>query len=131
MSKKVTVSFPGGKKVDGHFKGLVVKTDQPIEQGGEGTAPSPFDLFWISLATCSGFYALEFCQSRQLPTEGLGVELIAERNEQEKRFDKVRVEVKLPTGFPEKYREALKRAVEFCTVKKHVLQAPEFETVLI
>ncbi|WP_091348654.1 OsmC family protein [Anaerobranca gottschalkii] len=39
--------------------------------GGEGSAPTPFDLFLSSIATCAGVYALGFCQSKGLSTEGL------------------------------------------------------------
>ncbi len=131
MNKTVTVRFPGGKKVDAEYNGMTVHTDQSVEHGGEGSAVEPFDLFWASLAACSGIYALEFCKTRTLPSEGLAVRLVAERNEAEKRYDRVKVEVVLPSGFPEKYREALKRSVDLCAVKKHILKPPEFETVLI
>ena len=58
------VSFPGGLKVDAEYKGFTVKTDQPEGEGGENTAPSPFDLFFCSVGTCAGFYVLSFCRER-------------------------------------------------------------------
>ena len=61
---EIKVTFPGGLRVDAEYKGFVVKTDQPVHQGGEGTASSPFDLFLISIATCAGFYAVAFCKER-------------------------------------------------------------------
>ena len=36
---EITMNFPGGKRVDALFDGFQVKTDQPKEEGGEGTAP--------------------------------------------------------------------------------------------
>ena len=35
--------------------------------------------------------------------------------------------ITLPPGFPEKYRTAIERAVDHCTVKKHILEPPRFE----
>ncbi len=38
-------------------------------------------------------------------------------------IDKVTITVDLPAGFPEKYRFALVKAVDHCTVKAHILPA--------
>jgi putative redox protein len=131
MKKSVSVSFPGGKKVDARLGEWTVHTDQPAKSGGDGTAPNPFELFFASLAACAGFYALEFCQARELSTEGLAVQLDAERDEEKKLFTPIKIEVTLPTGFPEKYRKALLKSVNLCTVKKHIINTPEFEVVLV
>lgn len=119
------VSFPGGVAVEATFHGHTVRTDQPVPNGA-GSAMSPFDLFFASLATCMGFYALRFCQERGIETEGLGVKLNTQRDESKKRVAKVVVELSLPAGFPEKYRDAILRAVDLCAVKRHVLEPPEF-----
>lgn len=120
------VSFPGGVAVEATFHGHTVRTDQPTPKGDD-SAMSPFDLFFASLATCMGFYALRFCQEREIATEGLGVTLSTRRDEEKKRVAKVVVELRLPEGFPEKYRPAILRAVDLCAVKRHVLDPPEFE----
>ena len=44
------VSFPGGKRVDAEWGSRVIRTDQSVAHGGNGTAPEPFDLFLASLA---------------------------------------------------------------------------------
>ena len=117
--------------MDARLGDLVLHTDQPVSDGGDGSAPSPFMIFLGSLAACAGFYALEFCQSRQLSMEGLGVTLHATRNEEKKLFDQMRIELKLPVDFPEKYKAAIVRAVDLCTVKKHIMHSPNFETVVV
>jgi len=119
------VSFPGGVAVEATFHGHTVRTDQPAPNGAD-SAMSPFDLFFASLATCMGFYALRFCQERQIATEGLRVNLNTVRTEDKKRVAKVAVELTLPAGFPEKYRDAILRAVDHCAVKRAVLEPPEF-----
>lgn len=92
---------------------------------------SPFDLFLASIATCMAFYALRFCQERNLSTEGLGLTLEPIRDEQAKRVSLIRVELVLPSAFPEKYRPAIGRAVDHCAVKKHILEPPAFELQLV
>ena len=121
------VRFPGGVAVEAIHAGMTIRTDQPVAAGGAGSAPSPFDLFLVSLSTCAGFYALRFCQERGLPTEGLGVTMDWERSPETKLISKIRISVKLPEGFPEKYRSAILRATDQCAVKKHLVSPPEIE----
>jgi len=123
------IRFPGGLRVDAHHEGFRVRTDQPAAAGGTGAAPSPFDLFLTSIGTCAGFYALSFCRRRNLDTEGLALALSLERRPQNKRVTRIRIEIALPPAFPEKYRDALLRAVDQCAVKRHILEPPVFEIV--
>lgn len=126
-AKELIVKFGDGLKVDVEYKGFVVRTDQPAREGGGGTAPSPFDYFLVSLAACAGFYALAFCRERKISVDGLGVTMSTERGEVSKMIDKVTISVDLPADFPEKYRFALIKAVDHCTVKAHILRPPQFE----
>jgi putative redox protein len=125
----IDIQFPGGLAVEALFNGFRVRTGQPVVQGGGGTAPSPFDLFFASLGTCAGFYALRFCQQRELDTDGLAVRLTTETDAARKGVSHVRIEIGLPRGFPEKYCEAIIRAIDQCTVKRHILDPPVFEVM--
>jgi putative redox protein len=120
----IEVRFPGGKKVEAAFGGYCVVTDQPASSGGEGTAPSPFDLFLASIATCAGFYALRFCQERNLDTDGLKVSMETERDASRKKIVKLKIAIDLPERFPERYREAILRSVGQCPVKRHLEEPP-------
>lgn len=122
------VFFPGNKKVHARYKDFIIETDQPVKSGGDGTAPAPFDLFLASLATCAGIYVLSFLRQRELPTEGAGLVLRPERDPETKMLKKISLEIKLPAGFPEKYREAVIRAADQCAVKRHLDNPPAFET---
>lgn len=126
---EINVTFPGGSKVNAELDGQVVRTDQPVSAGGEGSAPTPFEYFLASLATCAGIYVLSFCQSREIPTEGLALnqQMTFEPTEDGKqRLALVSLEITLPHGFPEKYRDAVVRAANLCTVKKVLMDPPEF-----
>lgn len=129
-AQELKVVFGDNYKIDVAYKGFTVKTDQPVRDGGDGTAPSPFDYFLVSLAACAGYYALAFCKERQLSTDGLGVTMATERGEVSKMIDKITLTVDLPRGFPDKYRLAITKAVDHCTVKAHILRAPLFEVVV-
>ena len=123
------ITFPGGVAVNAQYGGYTVATDQPPPLGA-GTAPSPFALFLASLGTCAGFFALRFCQEREIDAADLRLGLTFERDPQSKRIGRIQIHVEPPTGFPEKYRAALARAIDQCTVKRHIVEPPEFEVVI-
>lgn len=123
------ITFPGGVQVSALHKGFAVVTDQPEVNGGQNTAPSPFDLFLVSLGTCAGFFALRFCQQRGLQTAGMRLTLDTDRNAETKRLDRVAITLHLPEGFPEKYRDAIIRATDQCAVKKALIDPPEVAVI--
>ena len=124
---EMIIDFPGGARVDAHFGPFTVKTDQPPQGGGEGSAPTPFAMFLSTIGTCAGIYALGFCRQRGLSTDGLRIIQRSASNPSTGMVEKVDLEIELPSGFPEKYRGAIINAVELCAVKKHLQQPPQFE----
>lgn len=126
---QIQVRLCGNKKVAAYFDGLEVITDQPKEDGGEGSGPAPFDLFLASLATCAGFYMQTFCQTRNISTEGISILQSSEWSDTEHRIVKIGIEVSIPSSFPEKYRASLIAAANQCTVKKHLQNPPQLEVV--
>jgi len=128
---KIEVSFPGNLKVAAEYKGHRVVTDQPVYAGGEGSAPGPFDLFLISIATCAGYYFLAFCQERKIPTAAARLTMSLEKNPATRMISRITIDLYLPPDFPEKYKAAVKRAIDTCTVKAHILNPPEFEIRLL
>ena len=124
---RMEMTFPGGLAVDAHFQGMTVRTDQPESAGGGGAGPAPFDLFLASVGSCAAFYALRFCQQREISTDELGVSLEAIRDATGKRFETLEIEVRLPPAFPDKYRQAIVRAIDQCAVKRHLVEPPAIE----
>jgi len=124
---EMIVDFPGGARVDAHFNGFTVKTDQPANGGGDGSAPTPFFTFLASLGTCAGIYVLGFCRSRGLPTEGIRIIQRMHTNSLNGALEKVELEIQVPPTFPEKYYPALIRSADQCAVKKAIEQPPAFD----
>lgn len=126
----LTISFAGGKRVAAQFPdGLTMMTDQPLEAGGDGSAPSPFACFLGSIGTCAGIYVLEFCNARNIPTEGISLSQSAEFEtdpQGKRRLVAVNLTINLPPEFPEKYRGAVIKTAELCAVKKAIATPPAF-----
>jgi putative redox protein len=124
---EMTITFPGGARVDAHFGPFTVPTDQPREGGGEGSAPTPFATFLASIGTCAGIYVLGFCRQRGLPTEGIRLTQRLEPDPATGLIGRIGLDIHVPPDFPEKYQTALVRAAEQCAVKKHLEHPPRFE----
>ncbi|HEY6843805.1 MAG TPA: OsmC family protein [Thermoanaerobaculia bacterium] len=125
----ITISFPGGVAVDATLNGHTIHTDQPAPLGAD-SAMSPFDVFLASIGACMGFYALRFCQQRNITTDGLGLTLEPVRDAEGKHVITLAVALRLPNDFPAKYEEALRRAVDHCSVKRHLLEPPAVELTI-
>ncbi len=122
---EMIIDFPGGQKVDAHFRGHSVQTDQPTTD----SAPMPFEVFLASIGTCAGIYVLGFCQQRNLPTEGIRIIQHNHPNPATGMMDKIDLEIQVPSTFPEQYHAALVRSAELCKVKKTLEHPPVFEVM--
>jgi putative redox protein len=123
------ITFDGGKVVTAHSHGHLIRTDQPLDNGGDNTAPAPFDLFLASIGTCAGIYVKSFCDNRKIPTDKIKII-------QKTEFDKetglpvdITLDIKLPLDFPEKYRASVINVAELCKVKKSIAHPPVFKII--
>lgn len=122
---EMEISFPGGKKVNSTYKGFTVETDQPLNEGGDGSAPEPYNLFLASIGTCAGIYVVYFCHERGIDTAALKMTVRFEINAKTHLAETVRIHISLPPGFPQKYKTAVVRTAELCTVKKSLARPPQ------
>ena len=122
---EMEITFPGGARVDANFGGFSVRTDQPPMS----SAATPFATFLASIGTCAGIFALGFMQQRGIDPAGSSISMSPQFDPNVGLITKIDLEMKLPEGFPEKYKAAIVNAMNLCTVKKHLHQPPEFSIV--
>ena len=127
MGQEMEIRFAGGKKVHSVYNGFTIQTDQSAKDGGDNSAPTPSDLFFASLGTCSGLYALRFCENRRIDIENLKIHMALQSNPKTHMVEKIVFRISLPADFPAKYTSALKKSMKLCYVKKHLDQPPQFE----
>ena len=123
---EMEITFPGGARVDANFGGMTVRTDQPVQGGGQGSAPTPFATFLASIGTCAGIYVLGFCQQRGIPTDGIKIVQRMQSDRMTGLIGQIDLEIQLPPDFPAKYKDAVIRSAEQCAVKKHLEHPPVF-----
>lgn len=126
MVPTMRVTFGSGLKVQAEYRGLVIPTDQPVEVGGDGSAPEPFTLFLASIGTCAGVYILSYLKNHGLPTEGVYLEQGLEFDPVRHRLSRVSLKIHVPVGFSERHRKALERSADLCAVKRAIHEPPEF-----
>ncbi|PLW99633.1 MAG: osmotically inducible protein OsmC [Marinilabiliales bacterium] len=121
----IEITLEEGKKVNANIGGKIIKTDQSVMSGGEGSAPEPFSLFLASIGTCAGIYVKSFCEQRGIDTKNVKILQHMDFNQQTRMIDRIDLEIKLPVDFPEKYKKAVISAADLCAVKKHLNNPPE------
>ena len=123
------ITFDGGKVITAHSHGHIIKTDQPVISGGQNTAPSPFELFLASIGTCTGIYVKSFCDNRKIPTDNIKIIQTSEYDKETGLPVNIKLDIKLPAEFPEKYKDAVISVAELCKVKKTIAAQPVFEII--
>ena len=121
------ITFDGGKVVTAHSHGHIIRTDQPADSGGGNTAPAPFELFLASIGTCAGIYVKSFCDNRQIPAENIKIIQTTEYDKETGLPVSVKLDIKLPADFPEKYKASVLHVAGLCKVKKSIASPPLFE----
>jgi putative redox protein len=123
------ITFEGGKVITAHTHGHTIKTDQPLDSGGGNSAPSPYDLFLASIGTCAGIYVKSFCDNRNIPTDGIKIVQSHEWNQETGLPTNIKLDIKLPADFPEKYIASVIHVADLCKVKKTMANPPKFEII--
>jgi putative redox protein len=123
----IQVTLEEGKKVNATMGKHLVKTDQKEYAGGEDSAPAQFDYFLVSLATCAGIFIKVFCDKRGIDSSGISLVQKHRTDPETRRLTGIDIEVRLPDDFPEKYREAVLKAADQCSVKRALKDPPDIE----
>lgn len=108
----------------------VLNTDQPIESGGSDAAPTPTELFVVSLASCVAFYARRFLARHSLPSEGLSVVTTYTMAERPARVSEIQVSIHLPEGVPVEVHARLLAVASHCTVHNTLADPPRVTIAL-
>jgi uncharacterized OsmC-like protein len=106
--------------------------DQPATVAGGGDrGPSPLDVMAISIAACAHYYAAAFLYGRGLPTEGLTVEVEAEKERTPTpRLGRFSMKVHLPAGLSDRQLVSVERAIKSCPAYGTLLHPPGVEIAI-
>jgi len=130
MSEKLHVRHLDGDRFAIDVRGHTITVDQPVDAGGEDTAPTPTELFVASLAGCVAFYARRYLARHEIPSDGLGVSVAFEMGGRPNRVTAISVEVTPPAELPVERLDAFLAVASHCTVHNTLVQAPDVQVAL-
>lgn len=112
--REVSVTHDGGTRFRIRVRGHEVVVDQPVDAGGDDTAPTPTELFVASIASCTAFYGRTYLSRRGLPDR---VDVVARWEVAAKpdRVARVSLRVEAP-GVPADRVDVFRRVLEGCLV---------------
>ena len=123
---EVSAQYLTGSQFEVRARGHRVICDQPRNNRGEDQGMTPPEFLLASLATCAGYYAAQYLQTRDLPSEDLRVAVHAEKAQQPARLESFRIEVTAP-GLDPRHQEGMLRAVKACLIHNTLLGQPRIE----
>jgi putative redox protein len=127
----IEIYFDGKKKVNAIIDGFTVKTDQPVQSGGENSAPTPFSMFLASLGTCAGIYVKGFCDQRGIDSRDIRISMDDIYDPVQKMIVKFIMVIHVPADFPEQYESAVIKTASLCAVKRHLNPSIENEITIV
>ena len=127
----ITVRYLDGDRFAILTRSNCVSVDQPIEDGGTDTAPTPTELLVGSLASCVAFYARRYLARHHLPSVGLTVSAVYTVASRPARVSDVKVDIELPESVPEERRSALLAVTSHCTVHNTLRDPPDITISLM
>jgi len=86
---------------------------------------SPFLIFLASIGMCSAVYMRSFLAQRSIPFNEVVINQKMEYDQSAGMVKSIEIELDLPSQFPEKYKGAIKKVVDQCLVKRHLIDTPE------
>ena len=129
---EISVRHEEGDRYRIEVRGHAMTVDQPVEDGGADSAPTPTELFVAGLASCVAFYGGRYLARHELPAEGFGVDCsFAFATDRPARVASIEIAVTLPGAFPAERREAFLAVIEHCTVHNSIVSRPDIRVALV
>ncbi|HUY73871.1 MAG TPA: OsmC family protein [Candidatus Dormibacteraeota bacterium] len=125
----VVITYAGGDTLRIAARGHEMLSDQPVEDGGDDTAPTPTEIFIAGLGACVAFYAERFLRRNGLSTDGLKVECSHLWAENPHRVGEIELLVDAP-GLTDARRAAFSRVIDHCTIHNTLRQPPAVRVVV-
>jgi putative redox protein len=111
------VVTPAGKlRFEAQVRSHTIVVDQPEYGGGDDSAPMPTELLGVSFGTCIALYVKRFLETRNLPHEGLRVEVTQKGTTNPARIGEFQARVIIPHELPERYAAMLEQVATSCPV---------------
>src|SRR5256886_16405473 len=93
-------------------------TDLSVEEGGEGSGPSPHDLYDAALGACKALTLVWYAKRKGIPVEDIQVTVDRDASEERKGIYRLTTAIHLTGDLSEAQRQDLLAVAEKCPVHK-------------
>lgn len=93
-------------------------TDIAVEGGGEGSGPTPHDLYDAALGACKALTVLMYARHKKLPLQGIKVAVDRDAKEERAGIYRLTATLSLTGDLSAEHREELRRVAEKCPIQK-------------
>jgi putative redox protein len=114
VHRPIVITHDGGMRFAAQVRSHRIVVDQPERAGGADSGPMPLELLGVALGTCIALYVQQFLQARDLPYEGMHVEVEQHKAAHPSRIATFIARVVLPTALPPAYAELVERVARSC-----------------
>ncbi len=104
------------------------RADEPLDEGGEDSAPSPFEYLSTALGTCTAITIKVYGARKGWPVDGVSVTVDQVRSLEETVFKRT---ITLPAGLDAEQRQRLLDIANRCPVHKALSGKIVIESVLV
>ena len=122
VNEPIVVTYEGGLRFEAQVRSHRIVMDQPERVGGDDAGPQPVELLGAALGGCAALYVQRFLHTRDLPSEGLRVEVEQHGATNPSRVAGFVVRIVLPVALSETHAEILERVVRSCPVHNTITE---------
>lgn len=123
---QVNVRYLDNLKLEASFDNFTILSDQPVRYKGDGTAPGPYDYFLASSAMCAAYFVKVYCNARGISTDGIQVIQNNVVDPDNRYHQDLVLQIELPDTISKKDKQGILAAMDRCTVKRVIQNAPKF-----
>lgn len=117
---KITTSYKGNMLFESQIGKHRLTIDVPTSMGGSDRGPTPPDIFVASLGSCIGAFVAQYCESHNIDTEGMTVDMTYEKAEDPTKLVNLKATINLPKGDCKQRIVAIRRVAEHCPVHETI-----------
>jgi putative redox protein len=96
----------------------IFATDVSPEQGGEGSGPTPHDLYDAALGACKALTVLLYAKHKNIPVEGIEVSVERDASQERSGIYRLSTKLSLTGNLTASQREELLRIAQKCPIHK-------------
>jgi putative redox protein len=101
-----------------HIGRNILASDLSAEEGGDGSAPNPHDLYDAALGACTALTVLWYAKHKKIPVEGIEVSVERDASQERAGIYRLSAALTLTGDLSAAQREELLRAAQKCPVHK-------------